>query len=63
MCSICDWPDAAKRAHAVAMAQPDWKTNSYDFFESMAKTIEDKCHATERQLEVIEEGEEELEGL
>lgn len=59
-CDNCDWADAESRAHAVAEALPEWKTRSADFFESVASTIAEKRHVTERQLEVIEKGEGEV---
>jgi formylmethanofuran dehydrogenase subunit D len=61
MCQRCEWSDAVERAKAVATAQPEWKTKSVEFFESVAETIEEMEHVTPRQLEVIEEGEEQVE--
>jgi hypothetical protein len=60
MCLRCEWQDAARRALAVADAQPEWKTRATEFFLDVAATIESKQHVTARQLEAIEEGESEV---
>lgn len=58
-CDLCEWADASMRARDAAMSLPDWKTNRIEFLESVAETIEEKQHVTDRQLEVISNAEEE----
>lgn len=60
-CDNCEWEDAAERAENVADALPSWKSKSREFFQSVSETILEKKHATEKQLDVIEKAEGELE--
>jgi hypothetical protein len=59
MCDRCEWQDAANRAYDAANALPEWKTNRIEFLQDVAGTIEEMGHVTPRQLEVIENAEEE----
>lgn len=61
MCLTCDWKDVARRAKEVADQLPTWKTHSIEFYLDLAQSIEDMGHATPRQTEVVEEGEEQVE--
>jgi hypothetical protein len=61
MCQSCDWEDAAYRARRVSEDQPAWKNRSSEFFLSLSDSIESSHHVTTRQIEVIEQGEAELE--
>lgn len=56
-----EWEDAAQRAQDVADSLPAWKTNRIEFFSDLADSIREARHVTERQLEVIESAEGELE--
>jgi hypothetical protein len=56
-CDDCGWKDAASRATDVADSMPEWKTNRIEFFHSLADSIEERKHATERQLMVIDDAE------
>jgi hypothetical protein len=60
MCDDCKWEDAGKRAKAIAGTLPSWRTRNVAFFESVAETIEEKKHVSERQMECIEEGEDQV---
>lgn len=61
MCNSCKWADAANKAEEVADALPSYQSKKREFLESVAETITEKRHVTDRQLEAIERAESALE--
>ena len=60
-CEECDWEKVVERAETAAQDLPDWMTGKSSFLLEVAETMKEKEHCTERQLEVVEDAERQVE--